>query len=325
MTLSGAAQFIANKLNLGREAFYRNRPCEIDGQEGCRLISNAIENGKPQMIARLGAVESSVLQNFYEIQSWKGAVHNKFKRPVYISRNFRHEWDPNVCSRLCSNAGFFPNDFKFIEKFCEHFMKCMADCDVAGCFPKLVPGETFLWKTTAPTAKLILSQALEPYHFDKPWSFALAGKRVLVVHPFAKSIEQQYQNQRLKLFKNPSVLPEFTLLTIPAVQAIRQERTAFNDWFEALEYMQNKILAANFDVCIIGAGAFGLPLASYVKSLGKISIQMGGATQILFGIRGSRWERFIPEVAKHFNEHWVRPLASEHPKDYANLEGGAYW
>jgi hypothetical protein len=80
----------------------------------------------------------------------------------------------------------------------------------------------------------------------------------------------------------------------------------------------------DFDIAIIGAGAYGLPLAFHVKSLGKKAIHMGGATQILFGIKGKRWDHH-EVISKLYNEHWVRPLPSERPEHYYDIEKGCYW
>lgn len=288
------------------------------------MIADAILDGRPKMIARLGFSEARLLLNYLEIQACKESAGNPLKRFLCLGRDFRHDWHSPICLDICNSSGFFPNDTGKIAKFCEFYIRCMEDCDLVGYF-QVIPGEAFLWNRTKPSATFIPVSSLEPYFFNNPWSAALEGKRVLVVHPFAESISSQYRNNRHNLFENRSVLPEFDLVTIPAVQAIRQERTEFVDWFQALAHMQEMISQTDFDVCIIGAGAFGLPLASYVKSLGKISIQMAGTTQILFGIRGTRWERYIPDVAKLFNGFWIRPLPSEHPEDYANNEGGAYW
>ena len=139
-----------------------------------------------------------------------------------------------------------------------------------------------------------------------------------------ESIKKQYA-QRAVLFENPEILPEFASLTcIRAVQSIANQKTGFSTWFEALDYMKAEIKRTDFDIAIIGAGAYGLPLACYVKGLGKIAIQMSGATQILFGIKGKRWEQ-IPEVSSLFNSHWIRPAESETPIKSRNVEGGCYW
>ena len=62
----------------------------------------------------------------------------------------------------------------------------------------------------------------------------------------------------------------------------------------------------------------------HIKKLNKQVIHLAGATQILFGIRGKRWD-IRPEMQQYFNEHWTRPLESERPKDAQKVEGGCYW
>lgn len=164
---------------------------------------------------------------------------------------------------------------------------------------------------------------LEPYDYPYPWSKALEGKKVLVIHPFAKSIELQYKKREL-LFANINVLPAFDLITLKAVQTIAGERTDFATWFDALKWMEDEIDKLDFDVAIIGCGAYGFPLAAHCKQIGKKAIHLGGATQILFGIKGKRWEE-LPAVAALMNEHWVSPLPEETPKEKIKVEGGCYW
>ena len=48
--------------------------------------------------------------------------------------------------------------------------------------------------------------------------------------------------------------------------------------------------AADYDVAIVGAGAYSLPLAAHARDTGHAAIQMSGATQLLFGIKGKRWD-----------------------------------
>lgn len=113
----------------------------------------------------------------------------------------------------------------------------------------------------------------------------MQGKRVLAIHPFEKSIQAQYL-RREQLFPGTNVLPQFELMTVKAVQSAAGNPVEFATWAEALTSMQQKIDQLDFDVALIGSGGYGLPLAAHVKSLGKQSIHMGGALQILFGIKG---------------------------------------
>ena len=95
------------------------------------------------------------------------------------------------------------------------------------------------------------------------------------------------------------------------------------DWLSALESLKDQIDLHEYDILIAGAGAWGLPLAVYAKRSGKIGYHLGGPTQILFGIKGRRWD--ANRVSEYYNEHWVRPLESETPKDNTLVEGGCYW
>jgi hypothetical protein len=162
--------------------------------------------------------------------------------------------------------------------------------------------------------------------FQEPWSGALAGKVVLVIHPFARSIDSQYRVSRHRLFADPNVLPEFELKTIRAVQTIAGNTAGFASWFDALDHMRDQIANERFDVAIVGAGAYGLPLGAFVKSLGKQAIHLGGATQVLFGITGHRWEtEYRTSIGAMINEHWVRPLPEETPESASTVENGCYW
>ena len=79
-----------------------------------------------------------------------------------------------------------------------------------------------------------------------------------------------------------------------------------------------------YDVAIIGCGAYGFPLAAKLKNAGKQVIHMGGATQILFGIKGRRWEE-NPRAQLKFNDAWVHPKKEETPKKCGVVENGCYW
>ena len=62
---------------------------------------------------------------------------------------------------------------------------------------------------------------------------------------------------------------------------------------------------------------------------------MGGALQLLFGIKGNRWEDplygvrewGIPEsfYIRMFNNAWVRPGTEGMPDNASQVENGCYW
>ena len=219
-------------------------------------------------------------------------------------------------------SGVFPNDTKTLSSFCELYMQMFSQADIVALWG--VGAEAKVIHQKCSDAIFTELHALEPYYFTEPWTGALKGKNVLVVHPFKDSIVSQYK-RREKLFSNCDVLPEFKELTcIKAVQSIAGQPTAFESWFSALKYMKDQIDNVDFDVALIGAGAYGLPLAAHCKEIGKQAIQMSGATQLLFGIKGKRWDTH-PVISKFYNDYWIRPARSETPAENRIVEGGSYW
>lgn len=61
--------------------------------------------------------------------------------------------------------------------------------------------------------------------------------------------------------------------------------------------------------------------------MGKGAIHLGGATQILFGIMGKRWERdsYANLMSNIINEYWTRTLLEEYVWGEEEVEGGCYW
>lgn len=270
---------------------------EVQGNE---CIKRFVNGDAPFMLGRFGAVEMHCV---FRWMSGQNCTEEERNQALYA-------------------AGIFPSDQGTINRFCEVYSEAIKCVDILGVWE--VTGEKKAINRFCPHAKLIPSRSIEPYYFDTPWSAALDRKRVLIVHPFIESIVGQLQ-RREQIWPGKDVLPRFQSVSyVSVVQSNAGAITEFKDWFEALESMKCEILQADFDIAIIGAGAYGLPLAAYVKSLGKQAVQMSGATQILFGIKGKRWDEH-PVVSKFYNAAWVRPLQSETPPETKKVEGGSYW
>ncbi len=84
------------------------------------------------------------------------------------------------------------------------------------------------------------------------------------------------------------------------------------------------ISRTDFDIAILGCGAYGFPLAAEIKRMNKQAIHLGGATQIWFGIKGKRWDKELP-IRNLYNDYWVKPSEDEKPKYASGVEGGCYW
>jgi hypothetical protein len=272
----------------------------IPAVDGNALIGNRIVSGDPFIATKIGAVERTViLENMI-------AGHYSDRVRFYAS----------------NNAGITPSDDDTLNLFCNEYTKSLSNADYVGSMESAE--ELAIIQHHAANATFSELRFLEPFYFDDPWSGQLEDKNVLVVHPFEDSLIKQYA-QREALFANPKVLPKFNLLTIKAEQTngggMAGESMTFVD---ALGIMIDKMDNIDYDIALLGCGAYGLILAGHAKTNGKQAIHIGGGLQILFGIKGQRWD-VHPEISAMFNEHWCRPLLEERTTHYEMIEGGTYW
>lgn len=266
-------------------------------------VSELIVSGTPFMMGRFGAVE------LFNMRTDEFHRKNKLEK---------------ACNQLYTNAGFFPNDPSLLPRFNSLMKDACREVDILGIWQN--PCEDYYIRkyctSLIATSRLI---SIEPWRHELPWSAALKGKKVLVIHPFEDSIRRQYENFD-KLFPGTSILPEFDLKILKAVQtAGNATDPRFTDWFGALEWMCHECEKTDFDIALLGCGAYGFPLAAHIKKMGKQAIHLGGCLQILFGIKGRRWDELEPGIAAMYNDYWHYPLCSEIPSGSDGIEGNTYW
>lgn len=294
-----------------------------DPDKASEQIYNLLASGKPCMVARYGSTEMLAITNYLGVT----AKHHSVLKYIQ-GKQFAWWWEDNVKDQMTRWSGFFPSTEENLMKFGEMMVEDSKQVDMLGSW---LDSERYILGSNFDRFWLIF---LDPFWTMNPWTRILAGKRVLVVHPFAEIIESQYRNHRDKLFLNPLVLPKFELKTIKAIQSIGGTEE-YSSWFEALEVMKSEMDAVDYDIVLLGCGAYGFPLAAYAKRKGKQAVHMGGSLQLLFGIKGKRWED--PNYAFRarekcptlcypnlFNKYWIRPSDYRSKKTDA-VENGCYW
>jgi len=280
-------------------------------------IRESIQSASPLMITRLGTSELHTVLNFLSSEL---PMQQKLK--LYFTGQYPEFWCGQYFKRdIVYNSGFFPSTKEKLNQFAALYINEFKNIDI---ILSWLEGEHWLYnsRNISGQVKKIHLYDCEPYFTDNPWTLALKHLNILVIHPFADSIQNQY-SKRNQLFKN-QVLPEFNLITLKAHQTLPGNNLPFATWFEALDELKDRITNIDFDVALIGAGAYGLPLASFIKNLGKKAIHLGGFLQIIFGIRGNRWEGSTKHKAL-VNEHWKFPYPEEYPVNYNKLDHGSYW
>lgn len=292
---------ISKLFHLGIKNLIYNTP--LDGEMVSNLIQEKLSRTDSVMIARFGSTEiKAILYPFF---------------PLIVRMIFKKR----ILGNMDTLSGFFPSNDANILRFSKMMIEDMKLLDILGSWRI---EERFLEKYYKKAKRVKLSN-LEPYLQSSPWSIAMKGKKVLVIHPFNETIESQYHTNREFLFENSNVLPEFkSLQTIKAVQTIAGQKSEFDDWFSALDYMKFEIDKRDFDIAIIGCGAYGFSLAAHVKRIGKKAIHLGGPTQMLFGIKGKRWIE-NPNFSHIINEYFVFPNDADKVQHAQKVEGACYW
>lgn len=264
------------------------------------FISHHLKNNIPTAIGKIGTTELNVLYNF---------------------KTDRARVFPEVKFQAENIAGINPLTVENLKRFNNLFLESIKCLDVAPRWNNVLSAfehgvlELF---TDSYDANLV---DLEPQWFENPWTKYLEGKTVLVISPFSESIQNQYQKRNLVW---PSgLLPDFNLITIkhPHAGTVDNHNKSI---FEIFDEMKIEIDKHQFDIGIIGSGGTSIPLTSYIRNKNKTAIHLGGATQILFGIKGQRWDD-REQYKQIYNEHWTRPLSSETPPKIELVEGGCYW
>ena len=275
-----------------------------DAQTGNDLLRDALAANRPTAAGKIGEVEL-------------GGLLRRLSRQEASDI----DWGRHT-ERLYLNAGVYPPTAQAMARFCDDYSLALGELDILAVWFRF--GENRLRKLYAPGARAVQLRALEPYFHAQPWSTALAGKRVLVITPFADTVRAQYARRERIWSAAPEVLPSFELDTMRCPLSAALTPPAFPDWTSALHAMRAEMSRREFDVVLVGAGAWGLPLIAHAKKLGRSGVHLGGSTQILFGIRGGRWDE-KPDFQRFFNDNWVRPDAADRPENFLKIEKGCYW
>lgn len=270
-----------------------------------RMLEEMILSGKPFAAGRIGGTE---LKAMIACQP----------------QNKKQEKKEEARSLLLCLSGFF-GDMEEFDRFGRLMEESLNSMDLIGVWYNQME-DYMLHHYGNKQMRYGKLAGLEPWYCpNEPWTRCLKGKRVVCVHPFEESILKQYQKREL-LFPGTDILPEFQLRCVKAVQTLYcQEDQRFESWFEALDYMYEETMKEEFDVALIACGAYGLPLAAKLRDAGKQAVHVGGALQLLFGVRGARWDEF-EQLQPFYSDAWCYPMASEHLKmGGEGVENGCYW
>ncbi len=308
-----------------RELLYSRGRCDLlpyglEGEEAIARIVSLLSADKPCMIGRFGSTELAGMLSVRDIES-SLPVYLKYWKVLRGDMRAADKWNQRIRRHMADWSGFYPLTDEVLVRFCRLMERDAAELDVLGSW---LPEERRVAEFSPKCVRIPIDIILRPDKQVTPWTHALTGKKVLVIHPFAETIRRQYE-KRQYLFNDKVVLPDCQLKVFQAVQSLRGENSRFSTWFDALEWMRGEIDQLDFEVALIGAGAYGFPLAAHIKRSGRKAVHVGGALQLMFGIKGRRWKN-DPYLLSVMNEYWVCPSPDETPRNLHSIaEGGCYW
>lgn len=273
------------------------------------LISHIIFD-RPFFIGRIAGIE---LLTAYHV------LHN---HTLERSQN-KAELENNAGIRVANEASLDRYVTKLIEAY-EH-CTCIAEWDPCGAvYAKTGKGQDLIRMRT-PQIPKVNALTLEPYYDTadmNSWMPLLKGKRILIIHPFVKTIEKQIP--RLKeIFPGRSWFEDCTFMAVkpPFTLAGNHQDQSWETHYQPFVDSIN----SEFDVALVAAGGYGMLIADHLYSkLGKSVLYIGGALQLFFGIIGRRWFE-NQAVMDLVNDAWTRPLPADKPVDAAKVEKGCYW
>lgn len=225
-----------------------------------------------------------------------------------------------IYEQMLTNAGFY-GDLEIYKIWKNDYIKALTnmDChlDVVSCPSFVVCGDVLtklnIWKPTLAYIERI------DFWINLFEIFKKFNKKICIVSYFANEMATQYKNIK-KIFTHTD-LSGVHVRFVESWNTIKGNEP-HKHWCDTLERLKKKIDNTDDDIYLVSCGCYGLPLCNYIKEHKNAnSIYVGGLLQMLFGLKGKRWDE-RPYMNKYYNENWKYP--TKKPNNAEGVEGWCY-
>lgn len=276
-------------------------------------IAAAIEGEGGFFLGRPGGTESEGLAHFVRSRLSPALHRAKQPYPAFFKKHAQ------------PYSGIAWREETDLDEFNYRYLEAALAADCLG-FGRFAPGSLGISRVRASMGLAIVESSFyEPWKaLDSditPWTLSLEGLNVLVIHPFEKTIQKQFE-RREHIQGVKDIMPSFRLQTLSPPVTVQPDKSG-RSWASFSRDLEAQVLSRDFDVAIVGAGSYGLPLSHRIAQTGRKAIHMAGSTQLLFGIAGKRWES-NPMVAHFMDSSWTKPLPADVAPGTERIEGGSY-
>ena len=265
-------------------------------------LYNALLQNKPILIPRVAGVENNfAMMDDYSLQQFLPTMKK--------------------------NAGIQFGSIESVDQYKKWYKSAFEKCELYASWEPWGNVYKYISKSHDTVSELYKKPTVWAFAFDifhyihvKPWTHALENKRILVISSFIDSIQKQPQAYTKDLFPNCT----FVYLKPPQTNGTNPSL----DWLHEFDHFCKEIkkIENEFDVALCSCGGYGNPVCSYIYSLNKTAIYVGGVLQMYFGIYGNRWLKERKEIMNlYMNRDWKRPSENEKPQNHGLIESGCYW
>lgn len=316
----------------------------------CPVLKHSMSTSdvNPQTLEQLLVPKSTVLENWRNaIEKRQGFAASKLGNTEKHLLAFRMLLEKQTSRRqvqilelwlrksAAAYAGLFPGEKAFYESYSRVFQEAVSALDVIGISSKTdtgfegdlvnhfqFPGLLTRYKSLSPDRSI-------PADDSNCFLPALRGKRILIVNPFAKLLAARATRE---IFEGVWRVAGKQFFEPSSVQSIefpygfaRETWRLYPSTLELQHEVEAEIDRRDYDIALIGAGGMGIPLAAHVKQMGKVALVLGGYLQIVFGVKGNRWNTRAEWRDTYYNEWWIDMPEAYRPKRGDDTGDYSYW
>jgi len=300
-------------------------------------IKQALDTKQPIVIGKIGTNELLLIYCYH-----------------LISQGRMREFPPDVLREIEYGAGLYPTDKATIETFIKVYLESLRSIDVFaswndrfidfeyGLYSSYISPSNISPSYISPRGGIVELTALESFYIAREhwWQTLFAGRCILVISPFVDSIQKQLApSKRPQVWRGrwsgfwpDDIAFKFIRFEHPWSLLSKEEQATsnlaeFKCFTDKLKRFEKEIdSVGDFDIALIGAGCYSLPLCAYIKNTKRrTAFHLGGGLQMMFGVYGGRWNTASGIFKEYVNDSWIRPSGNEIPAGYKMQEGGAYF
>lgn len=292
-----------------------------------RRAQQLLVAAEPCFLSRIGGSDTDLVVAFFDLLRFmpEPAALARLEGGIELVRRFNGYYDKR-------------NDLANVARYCHVMKQAYADCAevflvgstwLSAYLPDSINPqfeiqvgeqrarlEQFLRSVAPPLLRLypysFIERILLGDTLFRVFAAVLTRKRVVVVSPFARSIQANFP--RRKMFFPNYAYPEFSLLTVdtPITYAgLPDKFYPHADWFETLDALKSELARQEFDIALLACGSYAMPLGRFIADqMRRKAIYVGGVLQLFFGVIGRRYDNpfFLSQINR---DNFIYPLERE--------------